>query len=291
MSQLFDRKVKLVLASNLDPEKWEVDGRFFRAFTRETTIGELRMAFRIEKSLKKQPNKCEITINNLVRRTRAEFQTSPAHIAFSAGYAGTVKQLYKGDILYAPSRKEGTEWLTEVQAGTGAQAFRHGRVSQTFKAGTDLKTLVVRAAKSMGLSVPKSIQEGKEMLSKIRSGVTLDGLSHREMSRLLDAKGLGWSVQDDQLQIIRDGDTNKAQAIVISPELGMIGSPEMGTPEAKGKAPILKVKTLLDGDITPGGLLQVNSRDITGNFKILRVIHVGDTHGQPWYSEVEARAL
>lgn len=291
-NRLFDRKVNLLLATRLDPSKTNAD-RFFNSFTRETSIENLRVSFTVEKSLKKEPNTCKVAVYNLAKGTRAEFQTLPAHLTLLAGYGSDLKQIYKGDVLPGgiASRHEGTEWVTSIQAGTGAQGYKHGRISKTFRAGANVKTIATEAAKAMGLSIPKSVSEGRAMLNQIVGGVTLNGLSSRELERILKPHGLTYSVQDDRLQILTDDGTSRARAVVVSPELGMVGSPELGAPEGKGKSPILKVRTLLDGDLTPGGFLQLQSRDISGNFKILRVTHVGDNFGQPWYSDVEARPL
>lgn len=293
MSLLFDRRARVTLASKLGSISEDSEGRFFNAFTHETKIENLKISFSIVKSLKKEPNSGSITIHNLAKRTRAEFQTLPAHITLAAGYGDDIETVYKGDILPggARSRKEGTEWITETQAGTGAGSFKNARVSKSFRAGTDLKTILKETAKAAGLKLPSSIDDAKEMISQIATGVTLDGLSSKEMDKILKPHGFGYSVQDDQLQILKGDELNRAEAIIVSPDHGMVGSPELGTPEAKGKPPILRVRMFLEPALSPGGLLQVRSRDITGDFRMLRIVHTGDTHAQPWYSEIEARPI
>lgn len=291
MSVLFDRKVKVTLASNLGSVSFDSAGRFFNAFTRSTNIEDLRVSFTIEKSLMREPNSCKFVINNLAKDTRAEFQSLPAHVSLSAGYGSDIKELFKGDIIHGASRHDAPEWLTEVQCGTGATSFKHGRVSKSFRVGTDVRTLIKEVASGMGLKVPGSVDGAKEFLTQLKSGISLDGLSAKEMTRILKPRGFSFSVQDDQLQIIKTDELNRAEAIIVSADHGMIGSPELGTPESKGKSPILKVRMLLEPFLIPGGLIQLRARNIQGNFKLLRVIHTGDTHGQSWYSDLEARPI
>jgi len=178
-----------------------------------------------------------------------------------------------------------------VQAGTGAAGHRSGRISRTYRAGTDFKTVVRDIAESNGLKIPASAADVQEFLGKLSTGITLNGPSSKEMHRILGAKGFSHSIQDDQLQLLKDGDVSKARAIVCSEATGMLGSPELGTPEAKGKPPVLTVRMWLEPELSPGGLLSVASRDIRGAFKILRVTHTGDNRGKPWYSDVEATPL
>ncbi len=289
MTVQYLRKVRVTLATRVSEEEG-VKKDFFRAYTRQTVIENLKVTFSITKNLRKEPNPASITIHNLAEQTRAEFLSYPAHITLSAGYEGDMGVIYKGDVRPqgASNRHEGTEWLTTVECGTGARAFRHGRVSQSFRAGTDLKTLVSSAAKSMGLKLPEKGTDAKEFISQIAQGVTLEGPSQSQMETLLNAKGFSHSVQDDQLQIYRIGEARTEEAIVISPDTGMVGSPEFEAPSGKKKKTVLRVKTLLDRSLEPRKLIQVRSRSINGNFRILSVAHTGDTHGQAWYSEIEA---
>jgi hypothetical protein len=283
--------VRVTVASRLRGEVKGKAGRFFNAYTQLTTIEDLRVQFDILKTLKKDANSASIVITNLSERNRAEFQTLPAHVTLDAGHEGDIRTIFKGDIQDGKSRRDGTEWMTDIAAGTGSNAIKFARINRSFKVGANVRDMMKATADSMGLKLPKNAEDAREFLTTIENGVSLQGPSMEQLSKMVHPHGFSASIQDDQLVLLREGDTNLVRAVVVSQSTGMIGSPELGTPEAKGKAPILSTKMLLSPDIMPGGLIQVQSRTISGNFKVLEVRHTGDTHGQPWYSEIQARQL
>lgn len=291
MSQRFNRAVKVSIASRLDNASRGKDERFFNKFTQLTTIEQLRVSFEITKTLKQDPNVAKIKIYNLSEKTRSEFQTLPAHLTLEAGHGSELKALYKGDITSGISKPEPPEWVTDILAGTGANAVRHARIGRSFKAGISVADMVKAGAKAMGLKRPQNITDAKTLLGTIKNGVTMSGPAMRELQKTLAPKGYNVSIQDDQLVALRDGDTRQVTAIVVSQATGMIGSPELGTPEAKGKAPILKVRMMIAPDLTPGGVIELEAARISGSFKVLQVKHTGDTHTNPWYSDIEAIAL
>lgn len=289
MSDRFDRRVRVTVASRLSGVKEEEPGRFFNAFTQLTTIEDLRVSFEITKTLKKDPNTAKIVVYNLSEKNRAEFHVKPAHITLEAGYAGDLRQIYKGDITHGGSRREPPEWLTTAQCGTGANAIKHARFNRSFKKGS-LLSMAKQTAKSMGLKMPTNVESAKELLTGSFTGFSLSGSSMTSLRKLMP-KEFDVSIQDDQLVILKRGDTRLAEAVVISQETGMIGSPELGPPRDKGKAPILTARMLLAPDLIAGGLVQVRSRQIKGDFKVLQVKHTGDVRERPWYSDIEAIPL
>lgn len=286
MARLFRREAELLII--------KPDGEsFFQIGPNAAKITDLRIAFTIEKTLSSDPNSCEMEISNLAEVTRAAIgQPDPLRIFLSAGYAGAVKQIFTGDIRWSESNREQTGWLTKVHAGDGERAYKHARVNRSFKGGVQYKQLVTEIVGSMGLTVPSNLAESKELVSQLVNGAVVDGPSHRELTRIIQARGFeSWSIQDGQLQVLKANETRPAVAHIISSDTGMIGSPGYGSPPAKGKAPTLKVVTLLFPEILPGDELDVQSRQTRGRFRAERVTHSGDTHGEDWTTEIEANPL
>jgi hypothetical protein len=114
------------------------------------------------------------------------------------------------------------------------------------------------------------------------------------MTRILARHDLDWSIQDGKLQILAPDATRRSnEALIISQDAGMIGSPEYGAPSEKGKPPTLTVRTLLYPQITPGDKIQLitRTRTINGFFRVERVTHTGDTHGGDWQTSIECRDI
>lgn len=251
-------------------------------------ITDLRVSFAIEKHVGREPNTAEVTIYNLAERSRAEMQKTPLHVRIDAGYDGQLERIFTGDVRWAESRHEGVDWITKLQLGDGDRGFRYARVNRSYKAGVDARTAVVEAAKALGYKARLSPIAERELRAQFAAGLTMYGTARDELTRLLSPYGMSWSVQDGRLQIFRPGEYRTEQPIEITQDTGLIGTPEFGAPEKKGKPPTLTFRTLLKPTLTAGGRVRVASRSVQGTFKLLRVTHDGDTHGEAWYSECEA---
>ncbi len=279
MNRLFKRAVALTVAK---PKG------FFTQQGNAIVIRELDVAFSIERTIRSEPNTCTATIYNLAETSRALLQQKPLHVTIEAGYDGETKQIFSGDLRFAESRHEGVDWETHLQLGDGERAYRYARVNRSFKPGVKVQDLLVETVKSMGLSLPKNIATAREMLTQLVSGEALQGQSHRELTRILSAQRMTWSVQDGRLQVLRRGEHRPEQAHVISQSKGLVGTPDYGPPPQKGEPRVLKVKTLIYPELIPGSLVKMDTRSIKGVFVVQRVLHTGDTSREDWYTEIEA---
>lgn len=253
-------------------------------------ITDLRVKFSIEKHVKSDPNKCEVTVYNLAERTRALCETRPLTVWIDAGYDGVLRQLFTGDVRHSYSKLEKPEWQTVMHLGDGDRATRLARLNKTYGIGTPSLQVIKDLAGAMGLTLnPQEI--GK--IAGLQAGLVLpravQGTARDEMTRILAPLGVSWSIQDGRLQLLRDGDLVDGEAVLVSEDTGMIGTPEYTSPQKEGKPPQLRVKMLLYPQLRPGALIEVQSRAVAHKqFRIQRVVHKGDTYGQDWTSEIEA---
>lgn len=281
MAQLFDRAFRLTVA--------KPDGFFLQRGTNALVIERLRADFQAEKHLGKEPNTCRISVTNLAETTRVALQGKPLYVRLEAGYEGQVQRLFEGDLRWSQSVREGADWVTSLELGDGERAYRHARVPpRSYRAGVDVRTALTETARAMGLTLPAEAAGLRELSKQFTGGLTLSGVAADEMQRLLAPFGLVWSVQDGRLQILSASGTRADEALVISQDTGLIGSPEYGAPANAKDKPVLSLRTLLYPSVTPGGKILVQARAVRGVFKVQRVTHVGDTHGGAWDTEIEA---
>lgn len=277
MSRLFGRRVAL---SVVKPNGLLSQG------PNATVIRGLRVQFTVEKHLGKEPNDCSFVVSNLAERTRALFDERPLYIRLEAGYDDTEELLFEGDLRFAETIKNGTDWETHCEVGDGHRAFRIAKVNRSYSANVRLRDPIMECIKALGGYVNPAVINSIGDVAI--GGLVLEGSAQRELTRLLDRVDRTWSIQNGQIQILRRGETRRDQAAVIQEDKGMIGSPAYGSPPEKGKAPTLTVENLLYPSLVPGGLVQVKSRRVEGLFKVQRVRHNGDTHGPSWNSTIEA---
>ncbi len=277
MSRKFRREVAVTIARPT---------AYFQS-TALATIRDLRVVFTVERGIGKEPNKCDVEIYNLAETSRAELQTKPIGLRLDVGYDGRLDRLFEGDLRFCSHQRERTEWVTRAQVGDGDRAFRYARVTRAYRAGVSARDVVRDIAASMGLSLPAQASAYEELSRQFASGEALFGPAQAELSRVLAASGLTWSIQDGALQILRDVDTTKGTAVLISQDNGMIDAPDLGAPVKKNGPPVLTVKTLLNTDVKPGGKISVESRSVRGLYKVRKVLHQGDTHGQDFTTTIE----
>jgi hypothetical protein len=257
----------------------------------DVQVKDLRVTFRVHKTIGKEPNTCVAAITNLKRDTRARLKSKGAFVSLFAGYDGRVQQIFSGDARRITHVHERPEWTTKIECGDGETAFLFGRVSESFKAGTRWRDVVRKVA----LQVARDPGNVEAQLSDVQDvflhGYSAQGRAAGELDRLLKGRNLEWSVQDGRLQVLGPSDTNTDGITVLTPDTGLIGSPEFAAPKEKGGPDVLRVKTLLQGQLRPGGKFRVDSQTVPGLFKAVEVTHEGDTGGDQFYTELEGVAI
>lgn len=113
-----------------------------------------------------------------------------------------------------------------------------------------------------------------------------------QLDYLIADLGLEWTIVDDEIKVSRH-DESTAEAFVLSPESGLIGSPTPDSPATpQGLAfRFLRAKCLLNPTFKPGAKVFVQSAAHSGFYKCWDVSHTGDTHGQEWYSSLQLKRV
>lgn len=261
-------------------------------------LSGLRIAFTVERSTKQEPNPATVQVYNLAEDTRTKLSREKgAALALSAGYQGTAALLFSGDIRLVSHAKQGPDWVTTATCGDGARAYRNSFASASFGQGTPVETVVRALASALGVgpgNVDAVLAQGgfRRGLSQYSGGYTVHGPAQEELSRVLAALGLEWSIQDGQLQLLRPAQVLPGQAVLVSSRTrNLIGSPEYASPDKQRGPPTLKARMLLNSAVKPGVLVQVESTQVNGLFKVEKCVHAGDTHGPEWITEIEGKAV
>lgn len=281
--RLFDRRVRLLVASPLREVQAGISHQFVE-------VEDLRVTFKVEKDLEKQPNRGEVTVYNLAEETRAGMTAKGAKVVVQAGYRDAVSQLFVGDARVIDHRLDGADWVTKIEAGDGERGYVFGHVSESFAGGVRLPKVVEVVAGKLGIDV-SDVSKADFGGRSFPNGYAAHGRASRELDKLLGGAGFEWSVQDEKLLVHPPDKPGTRTVTVISEDSGLVGSPEYGTPDAQGKPPVLKVKSLLIPSLLPGGQVKLVSRKHNGLHRVKAVVHTGDTHGGDWYTDAELEVL
>jgi len=267
----------------------------------------LRVTFKIEKTIQRDPNTADLQIYNLSKDSRAALGApDPTKIALKqtgiptvieAGYFGNTSLIFSGNVEYSATNRAGTDWVTTLQSADGGKQLRSSRINVSFDSSTLLKDVLKTAADSLGVGLGNITQEldkgaPRSSAQQYVKGLVLSGQTSNELDKIIKRAGFNWSVQDGQIQLIRPGGViNPNEAILLQQGTGLIGVPELGE---KG---IIKCRSLLQPELTPGKKIQVRSGlkngqyDIDGFFRIDKATLTGDTWGGDWYTDIEGSPL
>lgn len=293
---LFDRRVS-VLVGTPPADFVSLEGA--------VEIRDLRVEFKCEQDLEKEPNIADVTIYNAAPESRAVLHRKGAKVVLKAGYAegarvpfalpefSTFDTVFVGDVLVSVSSREGPDWVTRMQVSDGGRMLKHTRISVSQKGPVDLKKLIKDAAKKLLAREIDLLGAVDGVNAQLQAGFVAHGRAADVLTRLTDTAELEWSVQDGRVQILKRGGVSVRPTVLLSPDTGLVGAVEPGTAKEVEKqgAAVLVVKSLLQPRIRPGCQIQVDSEGVKGLFRAEKVTHEGDTHGGAWYTTSEIVAV
>lgn len=246
-------------------------------------ITDLDVEFRATRSLKPEPNTVELTIFNMNAIQRAGFGMAEKNtLLLRAGYKGTgVGTIFQGEVRQAFSRKDGVDWRTTVRAGDGGHKIK-ARIALTFGLQVSTGDALSAIARKMGVK-PGNLQHAVSQL-KLKGvadlypmGGAVVGNGWREMQNVARSAGLEVSIQDGALQFLDLGQPMSEQAVLVSPETGMVDSPEIN---ADGR---VVVNTLMIPTLKPGVKIDLQSANVRGGYRVIECEYTGQSRGSDWY--------
>ena len=244
-------------------------------------ITGLRVSFTVEKTTSAAPNSLEVRITNPSDDTSATLLKRDYTLMLEAGYKDSVELLYVGDILEARDEWAAPDRTVTLSCGDGAKAIRKSTIFASFRGGTTAKQIFARLADAMG--VPLGPIGGIDNTQYV-NGFSAAGSTRTALDTLTRRLGASWSIQDGELIVRAANEPEKGTLIQLDPDCGLVGSPERTDTG-------VRFKSLLQPRIRPGRKVRLKSRSLSGDYLVTKVTHTGDTHGDDWCSDVEARGI
>lgn len=250
----------------------------------ELTVGALkfsalRMSFRITATIGSKPNSAEISIYGLSETSRAACAVKGTEVRLVAGYRDTAALIFAGQVTHGTSMREAGGWVTVLEAKDGMPQWT-SRVRKSLHQATKHRELVKMLADQMGLQVSNA-QLDLAGSGATNGPTTMYGFAHAEMDVLCRSLGLEWSIQRGRLVLVREGTATAETAVLLTPETGLVGTPQRQAQE-NGKKRIVQVVSKLQPTIKPGRLIELRSQTLSGLLRCSKVETVGDTHGAEW---------
>lgn len=257
----------------------------------DVRVTGLRMQFSVKKNLAREPNTLDLTVTNLSKASRAALQEKDANVILEAGYKDNAQVIFVGTVRRIASVKSGADWETRFLAGDGEARMRGARTSESFGPGTGVADVLGTLAENLvkgGKKVAEAYRSGKGLRGALNAGfdsftngIALQGPVAVQIDKVLEGTGYTWSIQDGVFQLRKMDEPPPGEAILLSPQTGLVGSPEFG------ELNVVNATSLLQPDLRPGRPVRLESEMVRGLFEVYSVTHTGDTHGPNWHSACE----
>lgn len=233
-------------------------------------------------------NKSKVSIYNLSKESRSAVDRRQGKIVINAGYGEDAPILFVGDFGIATNEnptpvfhdRKGPDVITTIEMADGDQDLAGAYAGVSLGSGSTVAQVFEYIKGTLGIpvgSVPASLKSFQFL-----NGFTFDGSLRKLMTDMGATIGADVSIQNGALQIVPKGTSTGEPTVLLTSATGLIGIPnktDMG----------FKAKSLLNALLTPGRQVRIESKFLTAPavFSIDRVKHVGDTHDNDWYSEIE----
>jgi hypothetical protein len=262
-------------------------------------VAGLAFRFNVRQKLTRIPDTATVEINNLSPASRAAvaqrsivvtLQGPLRYLQVFAGYGASAPGLFNGGIMRAYNKRNGADWVTEIDASVGMGQALGNVLSQSW-GNTPPKTILDGMFAAVGLGQPTYSKGALAVLQgKPRMDAVAAGSAYEAVAKLLASFNLPWTVGVNGVSVTTPHEPISAEekdVVKVSVDSGLLGTPEINDLG-------ITFTTLLDYRIMPGVLCEVDSdtlreslKGLTNRFTAWVVTHRGDTMGNDWRTEVQ----
>ncbi|RQZ27472.1 hypothetical protein DIE16_31355 [Burkholderia sp. Bp9090] len=273
-------------------------------------LSQLHITFSVKGATTQTMKQASVRIYNAAPTTLLRIQQEFTRISLSAGYEsdGTegIMQIFAGSISkIRQGRQNATDTFIDMDCFDSDQAYNWSVTNATLAAGWSPDDMHRTLSQSVGLYGVNAGLKPTLPQVKLPRGRVLYGMTRDHLRGLANFVGCDWNLQDGQLNLVPWNGYLPGEALVLSPSTGLIGTPDL-TIEG------IIVRCLLNPRIKSGMRIQIDNSYITdtvvktpvtqqdiampsldprGIYKVLYVVHNGDTRGQSWQTEMVCAAI
>jgi hypothetical protein len=242
----------------------------------------------------------DIRIYNL---SKSSTITQGDTVTFRAGFSNVVDTIFTGFVTNTFREREGADVITRLACISGDAREDRGSVAASYGSNVLLTDIIKGLAKAWPrrLSMDDSQFDDVPPLS---SGYVADGDIPTQLDKLKNAFDFEWTQDLGRLMVTRVDKPRKGVITEISQFTGMIGIPEVtGGPEGIG---VFVINTLnpyfrIDGRINiksefstfnTGNIFvsaMTGDAKASGEYNIFQMRHRGDSWGNQWVTEIDAK--
>lgn len=259
-------------------------------------ISELQVRFDVEKSSdnKRKSNNATLEIFNMKDETLKKLETEFLRAELRVGYLDTgLTTILIGNVTQTKTVQNGADRVTQLQLGEGFVELNEQTVKGLAPPGTKVKDFLNDLLKKMP-GVSKGAITGVNVNSEILYGYPYSGTPKQVLDELAEAYRLEYRLDRGVLSITDEAglaDPDKNKAFVLNENTGLVEIPfytsgkQSLLKEDPKRRPGLQFKALLNPRIVPGSIVRVESKLITGWYKVKTAKYSGGYDDNEWFVE------
>lgn len=243
----------------------------------------LHISFSFEKADLSTQNNGKLTIWNLNPEHLAVLNRKNCVVALGAGYGKRLSLIFAGIVSYCTTTIDSADRQTEIELVDNLIQVRDTYVSVSYKGVVNWKTIFDDVGAQMGVAISYSYNA---KFSNVSNGYSFVGPARTILDKGCSCCGLSWSLQNGVLQVKRKGDTMSREVYLLSPASGLLGIPArvvVSTDETTGQHTLgWDVEYFLNGAINVDDYIRLESKTVTGYFRVYSIQIEGDNISGDW---------
>jgi len=266
-------------------------------------VSGLHCTFNIERVANQKSNFAEITIFNLNESTEHTAIEEGKIVIVNAGYEnGVYGKIFEGEVFQPMwDRENGIDYKLTLNCIDGDSFLNGNFVKGTMTSGYNYKQLIEAMASSARKKIPMGAVSSTLKTQKSARGMTIFGDPRDTFRNIARDNNAAFFSNNNTMHFTKITDVPKGEALVVSPESGLIGTPTQtdngfsfkcllnpNIQAINGENTQMMVKiensTIRQQKVTFGQKTSMLDQDMIG--KVIGVTYVGDTRGQDWYCDV-----
>jgi hypothetical protein len=241
--------------------------------------------FEVQKADVPSANSSKITLWNLNKPHLATLHEKDCVVTLRAGYGSAMPLIFVGVVTKVETNADSADSMTEIEAIDGRVELRDTYVSLSYNGKIGAKKIMDDMSVQMGLPVTFSYNAA---FTDFPNGFSFIGPAKAAFDKTCAPTELVWEIQDGVLQVKRKNDTMNREAYVLSSDSGLLSIPKKLSDGAENDTDKPKngweVVYFLNGAIGVGDYVKVESKTVTGYFRVHAVEHSGDNMEGDWLS-------
>lgn len=266
-------------------------------------FGSLRCTFRINRPGYQAWYYGDVVVYNLNAETEDKIITEGDRVIINAGYEhGAYGKIFDGNVFQVFRDKEDVvNYRLTLHCLDGFYVLYNNIVSFTLNAGADQRDAITNVAAQARVQIPLGEISANIKQEQLPRGKVFFGEPKKYFRQIAQDNNAQFYVTDGEVNITRladETDIPPGEALVLTPENGLIDTPQqiengvrfkcLLDPRIKICKPTMLVK--LDRVLISPMAMQIGQYptvfDLRGLYRVVGLVHTGDTRGNEWYTEV-----